>query len=537
MKFTASRFTLAAVMNTGFGPHCRIGLLRLLAIASFCTGVCGAGAGGVTLITHGFNSDVASWVIPMQGRVAQYGALSPTNTACYEITITQNGQGQYVAAATFLSGTNPLVASSGEILLKLNWSTLSGLGGPATTTIATAAAQALLATNLIPVLGGRSLVEMPLHLVGHSRGASVVAELSRLLGAEGIWVDQMTTLDPVPVAALGDPAMRLYANVLYADNYWQNLGVFLDPQGQSLTGAYNRKLTNLSGAASSAHSDVHLWYHGTIDFNTPITVDGATISGTERQNWWTAAEQRGTNAGFRLSLIGGGDRLSSAEPAGAGNGRISDGFNRNYSLGGGQTTNRVVLPVNNGSWSNPILLSHTATNPLPAGVGFDFTLHHQSGTNQATNVTLQAFLDRDANPWNGNETLVYQEVLAGTGTNATAAVTRSAQPSAASLEPGPYRLLTKLSRNGRTRFLYAPLPVNLTTSVNPPTLASLGFTDGAFKLRVTGFAGQTVVTEASTNLAQWTAIASNTISGKGFDLAVTNAAGTPARFFHAVLAP
>jgi hypothetical protein len=277
-----------------------------------------------------------------------------------------------------------------------------------------AAAQAMLATNLISALGGRSLVEGPLHLVGHSRGASVVAELSRLLGAEGIWVDHMTTLDPVPVAALGDPVMRLYANVLYVDNYWQNLGVFLDPQGQSLTGAYNRKLLNLGGAAFSAHSDVHLWYHGTIDFNTPVTVDGATITSTERQNWWTAFEQRGTNAGLRLSLPGGGDRLSSAEPAGPGNGRISDGFNRNYSLGGGQTTNRVGLPANNGAWPNPILLTHTATNPLPSGAAFGFTLHHQSGTNQATNVTLQAFLDRDANPWSGNETLVYQEVVPGT---------------------------------------------------------------------------------------------------------------------------
>ncbi len=532
-----SRFTLHIMMPNGSWPQRRFGLRRLLPVAIFCAVIGGARAGGVTLITHGFNSDVASWIIPMQGRVTQYGALSPTNTACYEITITQNGQGQYVAAATFLSGTNPLAASSGEILIKLNWSTLSGLNGPATTTIATAAAQALLATNLIPALDGRSLVQMPLHLVGHSRGASLVAELSRLLGAEGVWVDHLTTLDPVPVSGLGDPAMKLYANILYADNYWQNLGVFLDPQGQSLPGAYNRKLTNLGGAAFSAHSDVHLWYHGTIDFNTPITVDGATISGTERQNWWMTSEQRGTNAGLRLSLIGGGDRLSSAEPAGGGNGRISDGFNRNYPLGAGQTTNRVLLPANSGAWPNPILLTHSATNPLPAGLPFDFTLHHQSGVNQATNVTAEAFLDRDANPWNGNETLVFQEVLAGTGTNATVAVTRSAQPDAASLEPGSYRLLAKLSQAGRTRFLYAPAPVNLTTSVNPPRLASLGFTNGVFKLRITAFAGQTVITEASTNLVHWTAVASNTISGSGFDLMDTNAAGAGARFFRAVLGP
>ena len=71
--------------------------------------------------------------------------------------------------------------------------------------------------------------------------------MSRLLGAQGLWVDQLTTLDPYPVSGFGDPAMKLYSNVLYWDNYWQNQNVFLDPQGQALTGAYNRKLTNLSG--------------------------------------------------------------------------------------------------------------------------------------------------------------------------------------------------------------------------------------------------------------------------------------------------
>ena len=151
--------------------HMNQTLRHFVVIAVVCAVVSRAEAGGVTLITHGFNSDVASWIIPMQGRVAHYGDLTPANTTCYEITITQNGSGQYVAAANLLSGTNPVFAASGEILIKLNWSTLSGLGGASTTVIATTAANALLDTNLIPALGGRTLVEGPLHLVGHSRGA------------------------------------------------------------------------------------------------------------------------------------------------------------------------------------------------------------------------------------------------------------------------------------------------------------------------------------------------------------------------------
>jgi len=511
--------------------RCFTGLAGLLLIAS--TG--SVEAGGVTLITHGFNSDVASWIIPMQSSVAKYGALSLTNTACYDIEITAGSGGQYNTTVNFLSGTNPLAAASGEILIKLNWSTLSGLGGVSTLVIATNAANALLNANLIPALGGRALAELPLHLAGHSRGASVVAEMTRLLGAQGVWVDHVTGLDPVPVSGFGDPAMKLYANIFFADNYWQNLNAtLLDPQGQSLPGAYNRKLTNLSGAATSAHSDVHLWYHGTIDFTNSLKVDGATLSPTERTNWYTSFEQRGTNAGFRLSLIGGGDRTSTNEPAGAGNGRINDGVNRNFDFGFGVSPNRSALPVNSGGWPNPLLLTHTATNPLPASVVFDFTCQYQAGTNTATNVTFQVLLDADANPWNGNETLLYQELIASTGANAVATLTRTA---AASVAPGTYHLLSKLSLGGRSRYLYAPSPVMLTPGVTPPVLTTLGFTNGYFRLRITGTTGQSIVTEGSTNLTQWVAVATNLLSEDSIEFIDPQSAETPFRFYRAVTQP
>ena len=67
-------------------PRCRTSALfrlvknnyrKLFALALLCAGLCRAGAGGVTLITHGFNSSVDSWIVPMQGRVAQYGTVVP----------------------------------------------------------------------------------------------------------------------------------------------------------------------------------------------------------------------------------------------------------------------------------------------------------------------------------------------------------------------------------------------------------------------------------------------------------------------------
>jgi hypothetical protein len=489
-------------------------------------------AGGVTLITHGFNSDVASWIVPMQGRIARYGSLANSNTTCYTVSITQNGQGQYVASSSYIAGTNPLVAASGELLIKLDWSTLSTTLGVSTINIATAATAALLSTNLIPDLGGHALAELPLHLVGHSRGASVVAETARLLGAQGIWVDHLTALDPVPVGfPYGDPVMRIYANVLYTDNYWQNIG---SPSGQALAGAYNRRLTNLSGG-SSDHSDVHLWYHGTIDFNSPITVDGATISSTERANWWTAFEQQGTNAGFRLSLIGGGNRLSTNEPAGAGNGRISDGVNRIYDFGAGLAANRTVLPANNGAWPNVILFSHGATNPVTAGAPLPVSIHYQSGTNSA--AALAFALDRDANPYSGNETALSQFDLAATGTN-NVLILQTNVPTDGSIVPGTYRLLASVTAAGRTRYFHAPSPVTILPGAPPPPwLTSLGLTNGAYAFRVNGQNGQTVVTEASSNLTQWVAVATNVLTSGSVDFTDPETAITPARYFRAVGVP
>ena len=125
----------------------------------------------------------------------------------------------------------------------------------------------------------------------------------------------------------------------------------------------------------------------------------------------------GAAAGFLYSLIGGGDRLSNLEPAGSGNGRINDGFNRNWDLGGGVAANRTALPADSGLWPNAIRFNLTNTNTIHAGESFDAALYYQAGPSATGNIQLDLFLDVDFNPYNGNETDVGQQALPRTGTS------------------------------------------------------------------------------------------------------------------------
>lgn len=514
-------------MNTPFS-----GKAVLLAISLVLCGMSRAWAGGVTLITHGFNSDVESWVIPMSQAIPRYPNFPGTNFTCYEISISNNGSGQLVASESLIGGADPLTSDTGELFVKLDWSTVSGIGGASTAAVANTAAAALLSTNLIPALGGRALTEWPLHLVGHSRGGSLVTELARVLGAQGIWVDHVTTLDPDPVSEFGDPALKNYENILFADNYWQNMGDgVLVPNGQAVPGAYNRQLTNLNGGYSSSHSDVHLWYHGTIDLNTPITVDSASISNAQRQTWWTPFEQEGTNAGFLYSLIGGGDRSSSAEPAGAGKGRISDGY-RDLTIG--VPTNRIALPTNNAAWPNVIRFNLGTTNSA-VGAAIPFSLFHQSGSNQSASVELQVFLDADLNPFDTNEIQVLQTTIPGTGTNSIAFTNGTFQADPALVGPGSYRVFARLTSGGHSRFLYAPGWLTLTASAVPPQLTALGVSNSQFYFLVTGQSNQRVAVEASVDLLTWTPIATNTLTAGSVQ--ISDGTGLPERFYRAVLLP
>jgi hypothetical protein len=505
-----------------------------------------ARAGGVTVITHGFNSDVNGWVTGMANVIPNYLRFPGTNFTIYKVTLTTDGAGNYFYQWSRTNGAAPASIDSGEIIVKLDWSQMAG-GSTydiSTLTVASVAAQVLSLTNAISELGGHALAELPLHLIGHSRGGSLIAEMSRQLGTNGIWIDHLTSLDPHPLNNDGnfDPffptdatASNTYANVLFADDYWQNLGNNISvPNGEPVAGAYVRQLTNLSGGNSSSHSDVHLWYHGTIDWRTPTTDTEATITSAERQAWWVAYEQQGTNAGFEYSLIGGADRLGTNQPLGAGNPAIRDGFNQRWDFGAGTNNNRTALATNNGAWPSPIKLNRTDTNQIVQGQAVSLKLYYQWAKPGTSNATLSFYLDDDLNPFDNNQNLLGQITVPGSGTTVnfgTFAVALS--PTNAS--PGSHWLFATLSAGGRTRYLYAPEPVQVLSNQQPPTLDIARLGPSQFRIGVNGLVSQTIILQSSTNLVNWQPLATNTLVANRWVYTNSPAAGTGRLFYRAML--
>jgi len=447
---------------------------------------------GVTIITHGLNSDADDWVLAMAQRLPLHPSFPGTNFSCFEVTVAPN----FTLSANRIGGLSPFTTDSGEIIIKLDWGQLAN-NDFSTYQVATAVLPALLQTNFIPGLLAHALAEFPLHLVGHSRGGSLVCELSRLLGTNGIWVDHLTTLDPhplnndgfndAPLYTVVDASARTYENVLFHDNYFQIIDFFI--YGESVRGAYVRQLTSLSGGyggIGGAHSDVHLWYHATLDWRTPASDSVSSVTATERQAWWTAAERRGTNAGFYLGLIGGANRLSAAR----------DGFNQRWDLGAGTSNNREPLGAISTTWPNIVRLHLDGTN---------LTYYYQGPA-----ATIMFGYDPDSNPINANEQIFAQAPVPATGANNVLSNSIGIRIN------GPSRIFAHAVTADRGRFLYLPpMPRLNITRTNAIVLARIG---------------ETIAMQTSTDLTTWIPLATNTLTDTSWRIPIVPAGN---RFYRA----
>jgi hypothetical protein len=560
MSPTDNQFSLAPVTAKKQTSCCQLlagfwGLLLFL-LPTCAPHLCFAT--GVTIITHGYNSSADDWVRGMADEIPNYYRFPGTNFTTYKLTLTTDGTYIYYQWAR-TNGSMPAAIDSGEIIVKLDWSQMAGgtaLYDISTYNVAQAASWVLLQTNSIADLGGHALAEFPIHLVGHSRGGSLMNEISRLLGTNGVWVDHLTTLDPHPLNNDGNvdllyptdaSADSTYANVLFRDDYWQNVpGGFLDFNVEAVSGGYNRYLdgSDLAGGYNNVtlfapyHSNVHLWYHGTIDWRNPANDNVASIATAERTSWWVPYEDQGVIAGFYYSLIGGGNRLSTDQPVGIGFSGISDGYNQAWDLGAGTSANRASLTANNGNWPNLIKLNRTDTNQVVQGQSTSVKFFYQWAQPDTTNATVSFYIDDDFNPINTNQKLLKQMSAPGNGASSVSYATVSLTLDPTNATPGYHALYAKITGGGRTRYLYAPELVQVVSIRQPPTLDIAKLNASQFRIGVNGLVGQTIVLQNSSNLLQtWLPLATNTLVSSRW-VYTNSPPSSPGRcFYRAVLSP
>lgn len=306
----------------------------LLATTLVSLALAGPAGAGTTLITHGFApvaSDPPNWTLTLGRAVLKAGG---DGSRCgFDVGETPIGTIFTYEPAT---GAWQLECGSatpnGEIVLRFNWSQESdGLNIGGTQGFAEAAADALYAAlrdpQLPPAFSAVDPLAAPLHFIGHSRGAVVNSDCVERLAAVGIAVDQVTSLDPHPVDGSLDFPLDLadwldrspvtWNNVGFADNYWRadGGGVWAaDFDGQSIAADVDLDL----GAAIEGlldvdpvfeHTEVHAWYHGTVDLGANDDNDGTDIDDELFTNWWGDGGVPERNAtGYYYSALVGGTR-------------------------------------------------------------------------------------------------------------------------------------------------------------------------------------------------------------------------------------
>ena len=543
----------------------------ILAIILACFCFTKANAAGVTIITHGYGGDVTGWITAMADDIPTFyqNRYGSTNLTIYTMAVTYSSGFYYCTTTTNSAPNLPSATGTGEIIVKLDWSQMAGSPDPlssaidlSTSNVAWAVSQFLMRTNLIPELNGHALVEYPIHLIGHSRGGSLMSEISRVLGTNGIWIDHLTTLDPHPLNNDGnndspitvvDAPVHTYANVLFHDNYYQQLGNGgLDPDGEPVAGAYVRQLSpanDLEGGyindpfdifndTYEYHSNVHLWYHGTIDLYVPTSYndDGTiiTLDATMRTNWWVSSENEGVTAGFYYSLIGDGDRTSYLPLGLPGDPIIRDGYNQswNIDLGAGLSNNRTSLPSNSGAWPNIVRFFLTGTNIVLAGQQIATEFYYQYGGASNT-VTTSIYFERSFNPYNTNSTsfLAIQGSLTNTGVLSIHPVTASLNST--NVPAGVYAVYAKMTDGVHTRYLYLPQLVTIISNLQPPTLDIHNSGNAQFIIGINGVSGQKIILQASSSLQSWTPLATNTLTTSRWTY--TNNLPASLQFYRAVL--
>lgn len=425
---------------------------------------------GTTLLFHGAalsstdDPGLPTWVAAMSSaiatRVATLHGTTTAEVAQYKLDIDDDGAGpvgswtfagNYAPGVSALDAASLAAAGTGEAIIAVDWTDLADplqADGRATGTVA-----GYVVAALTVGLGelGEQLLSGPLHLMGHSRGASVVGAMAAQLAEMGLWVDQVTLLDPHPVSgdygyAAGD--VPLTENVVYADNYYrQGLGL----SGWWVDGAKNHQLSDdvLAnggyGGLFGAHSDVHLWYHGTADTDGVISNGDVNGFDPSAAGWYGGVHPERTTSAYNVS-----------RSSGEGDARFSAAFSGGLAGDWGGTAPRTNVSVDVGSaWPNVAIVGVASSRSLMAGTPIE--LEGRVGYEGTGQVTLTVGLDTNANPYDGG-------VVLEKGAPATSGLMSLETTGLA----GRFYAFVKVSDGSHVRYFYDS---HATTIIESPTLA------------------------------------------------------------------
>ncbi len=427
---------------------------------------------GVTLLAHGNDGNIDGWVATAAEDIAARAGGSDY-ASIYTMAVTASGANLAVTSFGPTGGQKDYRQTlRGELIVQLDWSTVSN-ASHSTGEVAAVVSNYLLSAHAdVP-----PLAQLPLHFIGHSRGASLITALAQDLGRAGVWVDQVTSLDPHPVdgkndffgADFGDAPMATYDNVAFADDYWRTDGNAnnFDFDGEPVAGTHQGDL-NASVQQSfigAAHIAVPAYYVGTIDTNSNDGGDHPVLN-----DWYgnsIAKPARGAT-GFAFSRIGGAARPS-------------DGL---CTLLGGSAP-RTEAGQSAAQWANGFGIAASRA-PFAAGEAVEVSLKYVD-RDSAGRVAI--YLDADQNPYDGAGLLTSKSVNSGSLANVRLSIPT------AGLRPGSYYLASLATDSaGHSRWSYTASKITITA----PNFASL---DGdLLTLNGTGAADKIAIYPSGTSL-------------------------------------
>lgn len=433
-------------------------LLLLLAALGFTgSAQCAAPTCGLTIITHGLQPNgtyLPTYVREMADAIkARTGANIPIYRVRYD---KQSGGTTADDRIQLEDGASSIdITSSGGAIILLDWAAASDetIEYP-TQNVADRFFDYLFGQQH----GGHYLAELPIHLIGHSRGCSLNSRLAYSLAGNGILVDQVTTLDPHPVTSGGgtDWVPETFVNVLFADNYYRTGAI---PAGQPVPGARNSNLSATIGGTTiscTEHAEVHTYYHGTIALTA--TTDGDC----NIQNIWYQQSTARDETGYNYSRY---TNASLARPTSGVNQRIS---------GGTGSGSRVPVDTAFQFWPNAGF-DQRSSIPNRVTVGSTISIPYYFA-DRSSQQTITFSLDADTNPFNGVRTDIGSATQNSQPDGNIGSSSLSWTPTAADVGTHYIRVITTNTKIDliRTRYDYFLMPIVVEAAATPrPTVSDV----------------------------------------------------------------